>query len=354
MSADVLGAGDLKRWASISEANLLDELMERGIGDGLPVVKPTQALIDQLILASGREIGSVVGPFHPLPRRATYEEVAICAALAGCRPQHMTIVSAMTTALMDSRLNLLGILTTTGSGALGLIVNGPVRRSAGINSGGNFLGPGTQANAVIGRTLGFITRAICGAVPGLLDMSTMGQPGKYSLCFGENEEESPWRPLHAERGMAPTQSAITVIGVAGTTETYSSHWSSPDDIFQVLAQALATPATVRLDPPEPVVGGGCPLVLLSPEWATYLHEASVTKARLQAELFERATCEWSKLPESVVSAARARLEPGVLGRPLRTAVSPDDIMVVVAGGVGIKQTILPNWPGSRPVTVPVD
>jgi hypothetical protein len=147
---------------------------------------------------------------------------------------------------------------------------------------------------------------------------------------------------------------VTVIGVAGTTETYSSHWSSPDDIFQVLGQALATPATVRLDPPEPVVGGGCPVVLLSPEWAAYLHEFGVTKARLQSELFDRATCEWSKLPESVVSAARARLEPAVLGRPLRAAVDPEDIMVIVAGGVGIKQTILPNWPGSRPVTVRVD
>jgi len=354
MCADVLGADDLKRWVSISEADLFDELMERGIGDGLPVVRPTQTLIDQLVMASGREINSEVGPFHPLPRRGTYEEVALCAALAGCRPQHMTVVSALTAALMDSRINLLGVLTTTGSAALGIIVNGPVRRSAGINSAGNLLGPGAQANAAIGRTLGFITRAICGAAPGLLDMSTMGQPGKYTLCFGENEEESPWRPLHAERGMALTQSAVTVIGVAGTTETYSSHWSSPDDIFQVLAQTLATPATVKLDLPEPVVGGGFPVLLLSPEWATYLHEAGVTKARLQGELFERAMCEWSKLPKSVISAAKARLEPAVLGRPLRAAASPDDIMVVVAGGVGIKQTILPNWPGSRPVTVPVD
>ena len=95
------------------------------------------------------------------------------------------------------------------------------------------------------------------------------------------------------------------------------------------------------------------MVLLSPEWANYLHEAGVTKARLRAELFERATCEWSKLPESVISAIKARVDPAVFGRPLRAAVSPDDIVVVVAGGVGIKQTILPNWPGSRPVTVPV-
>ena len=354
MSADVLGAGDLARWASNSDGDLFDELMERGIGDGLPVVRPTQALIEQLVLASGREIDSEIGPFHPLPRRGIFQEVVICAALAGCRPQHMTVVSALTKALMDARLNLLGVLTTTGSAAIGIIVNGPVRLSAGINCGGNLLGPGSQANAVIGRTLGFITRAICGAVPGRLDMSTMGQPAKYTLCFGENEEESPWRPLHADRGLALTQSAVTLIGVAGTTETYTSHWSSADDIFQILAQTLATPATARLDPPEPVVGGGCPVLLLSPEWAAYLHETGVTKARLQAELFDRATCEWSKLPESVISAAKARLDPAVLGRPLRAAVSPDDIMVVVAGGVGIKQTILPNWPGSRPVTVPVD
>ncbi len=354
MSADVLGSGDVARWHSMPEAALFDELMERGIGDGLPVVRPSSSLVEQLAVASGRELGSPVGPFHPLPRVATYEEVAICAALAGCRPTHMTIVRALTTALTDPQLNLLGVLTTTGSAALGIIVNGPVRRFAGINSGGNLLGPGTQANAVIGRTLGFITRAICGAMPGLLDMSTMGQPAKYTLCFGENEEESPWPALHAERGLEPALSAITLIGIAGTTETYSSHWSSPDDIYKVLGQALATPAIIRLDPPTPVVGGGCPIVLVSPEWAAYLHEAGVTKARLKSELFDRATCEWSKLPESVVLAAKTRLAPAALAQPLRAAVSPDDIMVVVAGGVGIKQTILPNWPGSRPVTVQID
>ena len=354
MRAEVLGAGDLLRWKSMSDAELFDELMERGIGDGLPVVRPTPSLIDQLSRASGCETGAPVGPFHPLPRVATYEEVAICAALAGCRPPHMTIVRALPSALADPRLNLFGVLTTTGSAAIGIIVSGPVRRSAGINCAGNLLGPGAQANAVIGRTIGFITRAICGATPGRLDMSTMGQPAKYALCFGENEEESPWRPLHAERGLDPAQSAITLIGVAGTTESYSSHWSSPDDIFQVLGQALATPATVRLDPPEPVVGGGCPVVLLSPEWAAYLHEAGVSKDRLRSELFNRGTCEWSRLPESVTSAARARLDPSMLGRPLRVSVSPNDIMVVVAGGVGIKQTILSNWPGSRPVTVKVE
>ena len=140
-------------------------------------------------------------------------------------------------------------------------------------------------------------------------MSTMGQPAKYTLCFGENEEESPWPALHAERGLDPALSAITLIGIAGTTEAYSSHWSSPDDIYQVLGQALATPATIRLDPPTPVVGGGYPTVLLSPEWAAYLHEAGVTKAGLKSELFDRAICEWSRLPESVSLAAKAASRP---------------------------------------------
>lgn len=354
VSVEPVSEGDVGRWGSISDSELFDDLMDRKIGDGLPVSRPTAVLIDELLRASGREGDESIGPFSPFPRRPSVYEIAICAALAGCRPRHMKVINAVTEAMTDPRLNLFGALTTTGSAAFAIAVNGPIRHSSGINAAGNCLGPGVHANAVIGRTFGFITRAVCGVVAPLLDVATMGQPGKYTFCFGENEEESPWTPLHAERGIRPSQSAVTVLAVTGTIETYTSHWSSPDDILDLLAQTLACPATVRLDLVEPVVGGGSPLLLLSPEWAKYLSDAGVTKARLKEELFERATCPWSRLPRSVFAAARGKFAPPALEKPLKIVSEPDQILVMVAGGVGIKQTVLPNWAGSQPVTIPID
>lgn len=353
MDVGTLDLVDLERWSSRSDAEIFDELMQRGIGDGLPLARPSSTVVDDLVRASGHGADELIGPFKPFPRMPRFYEVAICAALAGCRPQHMKIVTAITEAMKDARLNLLGALTTTGSAAFAIVVNGPIRNASGINSTGNLLGPGAQANAAIGRALAFITRAVCGVTPRAMDMATMGQPGKYTLCFGENEEESPWEPFHASRGMTPTQSAVTLLAVSGTSESYTSHWSTPEDIFQVLAQTLANPATIRLDLTEPVVGGGNPLLLLSPEWAQYLNEAGISKARFKSELFERATCPWSRLAPSVVRAL-SKMRATSIDQPLRVATSPDDILVMVAGGVGIKQTVLPNWAGSQAVTVLVE
>src|SRR5688500_20276535 len=58
-------------------------------------------------------------------------------------------------------------------------------------------------------------QSIGGATPGVLDKSTVGQPAKYTFCFGENEEESPWAPLHFKRGLGSAASAVNVTGCSG-------------------------------------------------------------------------------------------------------------------------------------------
>ncbi len=91
-----------------------------------------------------------------------------------------------------------------------LVVNGPIRREIGLNCGGNVFGQGFRANASIGRALQLVVRNVGGGRPGEVDMATLGQPGKFTCCIGENEEESPWEPLHVERGFRREQSTVTV------------------------------------------------------------------------------------------------------------------------------------------------
>src|SRR5947208_3787360 len=79
-----------------------------------------------------------------------------------------------------------------------------------MNSGHNALGQGNRANATIGRALQLLVRNLGGGRPGEIDKATLGQPGKYTFCFAENEEDSPWEPLHVERGLGPDDSAVTV------------------------------------------------------------------------------------------------------------------------------------------------
>jgi hypothetical protein len=55
-----------------------------------------------------------------------------------------------------------------------------------------------------------VIRNVMGAIPGRLDRSCFSTPGRYSCCFGENEEASPWVPLSVERGVPPGESAVSV------------------------------------------------------------------------------------------------------------------------------------------------
>jgi hypothetical protein len=336
-----------------SDAELYDALAQAQLCDGLPVIRPTHAALESFVAAGGTSGAELVGSV--LDRQASAEAVALCAILAGCVPGHIPVLHACVRALSDPGLNARGVLTTTGSAALAIIVNGPLRQRLGFNSKGNCLGPGVRSNATVGRALSLITRFIGGAIPGVTDMSTMGQPGKYTFCFAENEEDSPWEPLHLERGFSSNESTVTLIGVAGTVEVVDVHAESATEMLGIMAETMAAPSSLWLGD-EGLVGGGQPLVLISPEWARVFEDRKLTKQEVKRRLYERATCTLDRLPASfvqeLVRGRRARMEP--LRTPLRVAADAQDILVVVAGGIGVKQTYVPNWNGSsRAVTVAV-
>ena len=80
-----------------------------------------------------------------------------------------------------------------------------------MNSGHSALGAGNRANATIGRAVRLSLVNIGGAIPGLGDMSTYGDPTKFTYCAAENEAANPWQPLHVERGFAPEATTVTVL-----------------------------------------------------------------------------------------------------------------------------------------------
>ena len=66
---------------------------------------------------------------------------------------------------------------------------------------------------------------------GDMDRATQGQPGKYSFCCAENEADSPWRPLHVERGIPPDRSAVTIVAAGGNVQFVSELKSSLEDVY---------------------------------------------------------------------------------------------------------------------------
>lgn len=335
LETPVTGRKAVQRWAAMEPEELERELGSRGLADGLPHVRPTLAGLEVMLAAAGASPDDIVATIPPLGAAATVEMIATVALLAGCAAAHLPVLIGAVRALTQPELNALGVLTTTGNAALMAFVNGPVARVAGYSGGANCLGPGSRANASTGRALTLVCRSLGGAREGLADMATMGQPAKYSFCFAENEVESPWPSYSVELGFAEGESTVTVVGVSGVLEVFNGQSSDPSDLLQTMANAMSVPAAVYT-PDRQLVGGGHPIVLISPEWAGNFAGAGLSKADVRRQLHERSG--WSLTPD----------------QRLAVASKADDIIVLVAGGVGIKQTFVPNWSGgSKAVTVKV-
>jgi peroxiredoxin len=307
------------------EAGGLDELedmFERGFTDGLPVVPPTPERVEAML--GGRDPAALVGEVPPSHGRATLERVAACAVLAGCRPEYFPVVAAAVDAALDPAVNAHGVGVTTQPAAPIVIVNGPARERIGLNSGMGVLGPGTRANMTIGRALRLVLTLTGGAVPGRLDRSTLGSPGKLGLCIAEAEEESPWEPLHVERGYDRGTSTVTVLA-ADAPLSISDHRSrTPEELALVLASAAAatwSPFWWPMDDDS--------LFVVGPEHAALFAAHGWSKARLRDAVFAAAARPAAELRHGETTPhVRAAHDAAVVHK----WTDPGRIMFVVAGG----------------------
>ncbi|MBI3329783.1 MAG: hypothetical protein HYZ81_24135, partial [Nitrospinae bacterium] len=165
---------------------------EQGWTDGLPIIPPTPEGVHEMIVASGREAGELIAEIPPNWGKATVEKIAVNALMAGCLPDYMPVVLTAVRAMTAERVGLQAIQGTTDVHSPLIIVNGPIAKQLDINSGPNCFGQGWRANATIGRAIRLIMLNLGGGVPGRIDKSTFGHPGKYTYCVAENEGASPW------------------------------------------------------------------------------------------------------------------------------------------------------------------
>ncbi|MBI2908357.1 MAG: hypothetical protein HYX92_11975 [Chloroflexi bacterium] len=194
-----------RRLKVASEEAATGFLYEQGWTDGLPVVVPTPDRVEAMLAGTRRRPEDLIGLIPPAMGKATVEKMAINAVMAGCLPSYLPVVIAALEAMVAPEFVLARVQATTNPVAPLAVVNGPIRQKLDINCGHNALGQGRQSNATIGRAIRLILSNIGGAIPGVTDMATLGQPAKYTFCLGENEEALPttWPPLHVEKGLPP-------------------------------------------------------------------------------------------------------------------------------------------------------
>jgi hypothetical protein len=320
---------------------------ERRWADGLLIVPPTQERVERMLRHTGRAGDEIVATIAPRYGAATVERIAINAVMAGCYPEYLPVLIAAAEAVATPQFHLQALQSTTNPSAVWLIINGPIARTLGVNSGGNCLGPGAWANGTLGRALRLILHNIGGGLPGEMDKATQGQPGKYTFCCAENEEANPWEPLHVERGFARDASTVTVVGALGT---WNMNMTAKDaeDILAMIADTMAFPAS------SDYVYGGAPWLILSPQHAQIMQQAGLSKADVKRRLWAQSKLLASRARGNEFDRMKTgrQAELGEIGPDTMVPVSAraEDISILVAGGPGTHSVYIPVSAHTRSVT----
>ncbi len=300
----------------------LEDMFERGWTDGLPVVPPTADRVAEMVGPHDPERS--LGPVPPSMGEATVARVAACAVLAGCKPAYFPVVLAAVEAILDPTFNVHGQAVTTSPPGQIVIVNGPVRKGLGLNAGMGALGPGNRANLTIGRAVRLVVQLTGGAVAGGLDRTALGHQGKLSFCFAENEELSPWEPLHVERGFPAESSTVTLVGGDAPLSISDHRSKTPRE----LAATIGWAASVTWSPFWWPVDATS-LFVIGIEHVRMFGEAGWSKADVREAIFEEVRRPARELRRGEASPQAYAADPETL---IAKWDSPERIVIVVAGG----------------------
>jgi len=333
------------------------EYCYRAFGDALPVVPPTAERVERMLMATPLEAKEVVGRIPPCYGEATLEKIAANAVMAGCVPEMMRVLVPLVRAVCDERFNAHGVQATTHFAAPLIIVNGPVRKELGFHCRQNVFSNVARANSTLGRALQLILLNLGGARPDAIDMSALGNPGKFSYCIAENEEENPWEPLHVELGFAPDQSTVSLFAAEPPHGVSEHQARTPQGVLRAVSYALATCWSYRF------CNAFEALVVLGPEHAKTICKGGFTKQDAREFLFENTGIPlrcYRENDEGEGTQQRGGYKQIMIdGEPsYQKFRSPESIKIVVAGGTAGKfSAVLGSWStgprGSQMVTYPI-
>ena len=341
--------GESKLAARRVEVGSLEDEMEacfeRGWTDGLPVVPPTEERVLRMLEGTTRSPDALVGIAPPNYNECTVEKVAINAVMAGCKPEYLPVVLAAVEAVLTEEFGMHGLLATTFFAGPMIVVNGPITREIGMNSQVNALGQGNRANATIGRALQLIIRNVGGGVPGGVDRAMLGNPGKYTFCFAEREDDSPWESLAVERGFSSDVSTVSLFAASGVTPIMDQASREPDALCRSFAACLKSEGHPKH------ANTASPLLVISPEHTRRYKDAGWSK-----DLFRETLNQYLQIPvEELVSGAGGIPEGISENRTKDQKTMPkfraNTLYIVRAGGdAGLFSAIIGSWGGSKSVT----
>jgi hypothetical protein len=262
---------------------------QRGWTDGMPVIPPTEEAVAEMLAGTDLAPDYLVTRLIPRMGKATIEKIAINAVMAGALPTSMPFLITGVQILMEPKARFDIFEVSTGSWSPFFIVNGPLRNDIHINCSTGAFSPGNIANSTIGRAVGLIVKNIGGARKGVEDMGVFGNPGKYSMVIGENEEASLWEPLSVERGFKKEDSTLT--------------YFAPNCNYMTIPQTTDVPGILKMIV-SPNIGAGFSCYLINPQHAGILGREGWTKQKIRAYIVEHSMAQDNRKhdPDSILIA----------------------------------------------------
>ena len=314
----------------------LESCFERGWSDGLPVIPPTPEKVMQMLAGTDLAPSEVVGQVPPNNVACTIEKLAINAVLAGCKPEYFPTVIAAVSAALQDKFCMHGLLCTTYFSGPVVIVNGPVCKHIGMNSGVNALGQGNRANATIGRALQLVIRNVGGGVPGGIDRAAMGNPGKYTYCFAEDESDSDWSSLAEDRGFKRNESVLHLFAGEGLQPIVDQQSRTPESLCKSMAASLKNVAHSKL------YGLADAILVISPE-----HRRVIRQQGWSKEDFRTALLNELMMPGSEVVRGSQGIAEGMPEKfkdKVLCKFRDDGLHIVTTGGTaGMFSAIISGW-----------
>lgn len=328
-----------RQLALSSDEDSIESCFERGWTDGLPVVPPTPLRVIRMLMDWQGDPQERIGEIPPDNIPCTIEKLAINAVMAGCTPDYFPTVVASVRAALQDAFCLHGVLCTTYFSAPVMIVNGPVVQRIGMNPGINALGQGNRATATIGRTLQLLVRNVGGGKPGGIDRATMGNPGKFTYCFAEDESDPDWPSLAMDRGYKRKDSVISLFAGEGLQPILDQLSRTPESLARSMAASLRSVAHVKR------FGMADAILVVSPEHRRVFREAGWSKEDLRRSIYDILMTPGAELLPGVDGMAEGM--PEKFKDKLLNKFRDDGLHIVSTGGsAGMFSAIISGWVAS--------
>ena len=310
---------------------------------GFPIVPPTQEAVEYMLTGTDREPDEVVGLVAPGGGKATIENIAINAVMAGAEPAYLPVIIAAVEAVTDpgfatglTSWGAYGMQTTTGPATPLLIINGPAASEIGVESGIGCFSRGHRANATIGHTLRLMLINAGRSYLGINDMKGQGSSQEFTFCVAEREEdpvyhreENPWLPLNIERGYPGNSNTVTALAAQPPINVDDAEHCGPE-ILEAVVDTIANLGQIPYSMEWEYV------LILGSTHANCLADAGWSKDNVRQYIYANAVLPWGKYKKQYPGMIGK--QPAWMSRTVDDSTSvhifagPENVHVITAGG----------------------